>query len=41
MECSHLAELTQHIWEDHHFSLDTRHTVLYGYCQSCAEHRPS
>ena len=36
MECRRLSELSQHIWEAHHFSLDSRQTVLYGYCEQCA-----
>lgn len=35
LECSHLEELTCHVKKDHEFEIDTRHTVLYGYCTDC------
>lgn len=35
LECSHLESLSQHIRKEHQFELDTRHTVLYGYCKNC------
>lgn len=35
LECVHLEELVKHIGADHQFEVDTRHTVLYGYCSEC------
>lgn len=35
LECGHLEELTRHINADHEFEIDSRHTVLYGYCRDC------
>ena len=37
IECNHLIELVNHINADHGFSLDTRHTLFYGYCSACKE----
>lgn len=36
LECSHFQELYQHIAEEHHFQIDSRHTVLTGLCERCA-----
>ena len=35
IECNHLEKLVKHIDQEHSFLLDTRHTVLYGYCRDC------
>ncbi len=35
LECGNLKELVNHIAEDHGFEIDTRHTMLYGYCGKC------
>lgn len=35
LECTQLGALAQHIYADHQFAIDPRHTILYGYCQRC------
>ncbi len=35
LECGNLKELVAHISADHGFEVDTRHTMLYGYCRKC------
>ena len=35
LECEHLEALVHHIGKEHDFEIDTRHTVLYGYCKEC------
>lgn len=41
MSCGHLDELYHHVKEDHHFSVNTRRTVLYGCCQECEKVKES
>jgi len=36
MDCSHLGELYQHIFEEHHFTINPRRTLFYGLCEKCA-----
>ena len=37
LECSHLHDLYHHLEAEHHFRIDTRHTILTGLCRDCAE----
>lgn len=39
LECAHLESLVRHIGSEHGFEIDTRHTVLYGYCPECSHKR--
>lgn len=39
IECEELEKFVEHISIDHDFKVDTRHTVLYGYCRECEEKR--
>ena len=32
LECSKMADFLEHIYEEHGFEMDEKHTVLYGYC---------
>ena len=34
-ECDFLNELSQHIFNDHNFYVDSEKTVLYGICEDC------
>ena len=33
--CNHMDQLSTHMQEKHHFSLDNDKTILYGRCESC------
>lgn len=35
LHCNHIDQLSAHIQEEHHFSLDGLKTILYGRCESC------
>ena len=35
MECHHLAELYNHVEDDHHFKINAKKTVFYGKCAKC------
>ena len=37
LDCEHLAELTQHIENEHGFSIDYLQTVFYGRCSDCKD----
>lgn len=35
--CDFMHSVTEHISEHHHFTVDNSKTVLYGFCEKCAE----
>ena len=35
LECSKMADFLEHIYKEHGFELDQKHTILYGYCECC------
>lgn len=35
LDCEEVNELSEHIFKDHKFKLDTCKTVLYGICEKC------
>jgi Fur family ferric uptake transcriptional regulator len=35
LECSKIADFLEHIYKEHGFELDQKHTILYGYCECC------
>lgn len=35
LECSHLDEISEHIFSEHGFKVNPFRTVFYGECQSC------
>lgn len=37
VECSYLKNVAQHVFEDHHFTIDHTKTVLYGLCGKCSD----
>ncbi|WP_066454669.1 Fur family transcriptional regulator [Anaerotruncus rubiinfantis] len=37
VECDYLDEVARHVLEHHHFTIDNTKTVLYGFCESCAQ----
>jgi Fur family ferric uptake transcriptional regulator len=39
VSCDYLNEIEHHVKEHHKFFIDNTRTVLYGYCESCAEKR--
>lgn len=41
LECSHLQELYSHMEAEHHFRIDSRHTILIGQCRDCTEKEDS
>lgn len=36
LECSHLDELYEHIYDDHGFKINPFRTVFYGICRKCS-----
>ncbi|MDD6490059.1 MAG: Fur family transcriptional regulator [Clostridia bacterium] len=36
LECSHLDELYEHIYDDHAFRINPFRTVFYGICKECS-----
>ena len=39
LECSKMADFLEHIYKEHGFELDQKHTILYGYCECCNNKR--
>lgn len=39
LECGHLSEIAEHVYESHKFTIDNSKTVLYGICDSCEASR--
>lgn len=37
VDCQHLGELYEHLWQEHHFRINPHRTLLYGLCQKCSE----
>ncbi|MCD7866615.1 MAG: transcriptional repressor [Clostridiales bacterium] len=35
MHCGCMDSFSRHIQEEHFFTLDQQHTILYGYCKNC------
>ena len=35
LHCAEVTKLEEHIFEDHHFRIDPRRTLFYGYCEDC------
>lgn len=38
LHCDELAQVQQHILQEHDFQLDPRRTTLYGVCNECQSH---
>lgn len=36
LNCSHISEMCEHIFDEHGFKLDLFRTVFYGICSTCA-----
>ncbi|MBR6107363.1 MAG: transcriptional repressor [Oscillospiraceae bacterium] len=39
LDCGHLAGITEHVKQDHGFTIDPARTTFYGLCNACAETR--
>ncbi len=37
LACVHLQELYSHLESEHHFRIDSHHTILTGQCRECAK----
>ncbi|MBO5484025.1 MAG: transcriptional repressor [Lachnospiraceae bacterium] len=37
MDCSHMAELYQHVLQEHQFRVNPHRTMFYGVCDNCLE----
>ena len=37
LECSHLSELSEHIFSEHGFQINPFRTVFYGKCKKCTD----
>lgn len=37
LDCDEIKELSEHIFKEHKFRLDTCKTILYGLCENCLE----
>lgn len=37
LECAFMSEISQHILEDHGFTLQCKNSILYGMCKECAK----
>ncbi|MBR3268720.1 MAG: transcriptional repressor [Oscillospiraceae bacterium] len=37
LDCGHLSEITEHVRNDHGFTIDPARTTFYGLCSICAE----
>lgn len=37
LECGLSEELLEHIGKDHHFRVDSGRSILYGFCEGCAD----
>ena len=35
--CATLDRIAAHVWNEHHFQVDSSQTVLYGRCQACQD----
>lgn len=37
LDCNHIGEISEHILNEHKFTLDMKKTVLYGLCDDCSQ----
>ena len=37
VDCHHMGELYEHLWQEHHFRINPHRTLLYGLCRECSE----
>ena len=35
LECAFMAEIAEHIYEDHGFQLQCKNSIIYGLCEKC------